>query len=62
MRQWAYPCQVEEASIPQRLRLMLRAFVEVHIPDKGLDRRDGKLLVTHKQGDERGGNSFGVNG
>lgn len=41
---------------------MLRAFVEVHIPDKGLDRRDGKLLVTHKQGDERGGNSFGVNG
>lgn len=62
MRQWAYPRQVEEASIPQRLRLMLRAFVEVHIPDKGLDRRDGKLLVPHKQGDERGGNNFRVNG
>lgn len=29
----AYPRQVKEASILQRLRLMLKAFVKVYIPD-----------------------------
>ena len=62
MRQGAYSHQVKEVSIPQRLHLMLRAFIEVHIPNKGLDRCDGILLVPHKQGDERGGNNFGVDG